>query len=154
MHRKRKNTSPKDALECNKNAHKKQKNAIKKQNKCDQKRSGLCVCILFALFLFFWSIFLHFLCASLRTRNKIAKNTHTKNTQKLPKKNEKLAHKTIEQNITQKRWCVNFGCACACFLFSFELLFYFCFGCFFFFFWLLFFAIRKCISFAFPGHPL
>ena len=61
-----------------KTMHKKcKKNAIKKQNECDQKRSGLCLCIFFALYLrFFGDFFLHFLCVSLRKRKKNRKSAN------------------------------------------------------------------------------
>ena len=38
-------------------------NAIKKQNKCDQKRSGLCLCIIFALYLCFFGDVFCIVCA-------------------------------------------------------------------------------------------
>ena len=127
-----------------KKSHKKcKKNAIKKQNKCDQKRSGLCLCILFCfVFEFLFSDFvLHFLSVSLRKRKQLAKQSHKKRTTNEPKC-KKIAHKTHKHRNTshKKRWCVKFGCACAFFVRFVRFCFTFC---------LLFVLVSFCNFFAF-----
>ena len=134
MHRKRKNKSPKDALECQKDAKKKKrkkcicplnqckkrttnakktctKNATKMHKKCNQKakhmRSNT-----------FWSLPLHFflcICVFFLRKRKKNRKTSTNNAQKMQKTHATTSHKKCKK-IAQKKWCVKFGCACACFL--------------------------------------
>ena len=161
LHRKRKNKSPKDALECKKQQTKCEKinhicplnkckkqcttnatkvhqkgtkhatkmhktgktHAINKQNKCDQKRSGLCLCICLLCICFLFATFSDLLCVSLRKHKKNEKHdkTQAKTTyKKCKQKNAMQKHRTqnaqTSKKITQKRWCVKFGCACAFFV--------------------------------------
>ena len=145
-HKKCKKHAQKRHKKCKNNAQKMQKNAIKKQNECDQKRSGLCLCIFFALYLrFFGDFFLHFLCVSLRKRKKKIAKKGTKNAQKNAKnmQNNRTKNAKKSKKIAQKRWCVKFGRACA-----FFLLFLNCCSAFFF----AFFLASCCMFLLFDMH--
>ena len=152
MHRKRKNKSPRESLECTttqthafncplnkcKNMHKEickqqQTHANQKQNKCIKNVLAFAFAVFFLHFMcVLFAIVFHVFCVSLGTRTK-----------KSPKKErnitcKNIAHKTHKhrKQTRKKRWCEKFGCACAflCVLFAFVLrLFIFYYYMFFFF---------------------
>ena len=93
---------------CQKNMHKKcNKNAQKMQSK--SKTHAIKHVLVFAFA--FFSLYLRFF---LRKRKKNRK-TSTNNAQKMQKTHATTSHKKCKK-IAQKKWCVKFGCACACFL--------------------------------------
>ena len=95
-HKKCKKNAQKRHKKCKNNAQKMQKNAIKKQNECDQKRSGLCLCILFALYLRFFCDFFAFFVRFLEKTQKKSKKTQKKmqkKCKKIAKKMQKKSHK-------------------------------------------------------------
>ena len=112
--------------------HKEKQKSKQKANKCDQRRSGLCLCIC----LLFFAIVFHSLCVSLRKRS----NNH----HKINKQNAQISHikcTTMEKKHKKQGcvWNVVVHVHFLCVLFAFVLRV---------------FKLLFCVLFAFFGFPL